>query len=426
MEQKYCIKHRLSNGTYLAILNGGWRYDGSMIIEAGNKAELEEKLNEARYDDRWVTMNGNHVLIGGNGYIKAGAGGRLTGRKFGMRFRDYEHGRVSKNGKRMIRQYSVVAKKNGEKHVKGGKDRIAHKHLKKLESELNLALEKSKVAMDAYLVAHKELKKHSVGSAKYLKFYKEWDTAKNEFDIWNNKVLVARQKVTDYRDKAAAKGVKFISNHYNDLKNVFQRAEISKIPVSKLKASLSEAEIITKVGGPDKTKGSCVSVALAYIANKQGLDTLDYRGGKSQDAFSLRTNIKRISHLDNIKGESRQVFKQLRETKAFLEIAEKNKEYLLVAGKHAVIIKRGDDGFKYLELQGEEYQNGWNNLDDKALKKRFGVLVGAKTVNRTKVETDVFMMDVDSFGKSSEFASFVPYFNTKANKQKKGVGGYAK
>lgn len=121
MEQKYCIKHKLSSGTYLAILSDGWRYDGSMIIEADNETELEEKINEARYDDRWVTMNGNHVLIGGNGYIKAGAGGRLTGRKFGMRFRDYEHGRVSKNGKRMIRQYSVVAKKNGEKRVKGGK-----------------------------------------------------------------------------------------------------------------------------------------------------------------------------------------------------------------------------------------------------------------------------------------------------------------
>lgn len=119
-EQKYCIKHKSSNGTYLAILNSGWRYDGSMIIEANSSLELEAKLNEARYDDRWVTMEGNHVLIGGNGLIKAGVGGRLTGRKFGMRFRDYEHGHISKKGKRMVRQYNITGKKNGEKRVVGG------------------------------------------------------------------------------------------------------------------------------------------------------------------------------------------------------------------------------------------------------------------------------------------------------------------
>ena len=51
-EQKYCIKHKLSNGTYLAILNNGWRYDGSFIVEADSELELNAKLNEARYDDR--------------------------------------------------------------------------------------------------------------------------------------------------------------------------------------------------------------------------------------------------------------------------------------------------------------------------------------------------------------------------------------
>lgn len=119
-EQKYCIKHKLSNGTYLAILNNGWRYDGSIIVEADNELELNAKLNEARYDDRWVTMEGNHVLIGGNGRIKAGVGGRLKGRKFGMRFRDYDHGHVAKNGKRLIRQYTITGKKTGEKRTIGG------------------------------------------------------------------------------------------------------------------------------------------------------------------------------------------------------------------------------------------------------------------------------------------------------------------
>ena len=145
-EQKYCIKHKSSNGTYLAILNSGWRYDGSMIIEANSSLELEAKLNEARYDDRWVTMEGNHVLIGGNGLIKAGAGGRLTGRKFGMRFRDYEHGHISKKGKRMIRQYNITGKKNGEKRAIGG-------------AKVKQSVEMKKQAVDTIMATHKGLLK---------------------------------------------------------------------------------------------------------------------------------------------------------------------------------------------------------------------------------------------------------------------------
>lgn len=60
-EQKYCIKHKLSNGTYLAVLNNGWRYDGSVVVEADTERELEYKLLQARYDDRWVTLNGSHM-----------------------------------------------------------------------------------------------------------------------------------------------------------------------------------------------------------------------------------------------------------------------------------------------------------------------------------------------------------------------------
>lgn len=147
-EQKYCIKHKLSNGTYLAILNNGWRYDGSIIVEANTEAELKFKLHEARYDDRWVTMEGNHVLIGGNGRIKAGAGGRLNGRKFGMRFKDYESGHVNKKGKRMIRQYSIVGKKNGEKRVIGGTKANGSKQIKKYE-EVNSALSKAGFKVDS-------------------------------------------------------------------------------------------------------------------------------------------------------------------------------------------------------------------------------------------------------------------------------------
>lgn len=120
-EQKYCIKHKLSNGTYLAVLNNGWRYDGSIVVEADTERELEYKLSQARYDDRWVTLNGSHILIGGTGRIKSGAGGRLKGRMFGMNFSDYENGKQSKKGKKLIRVYKPMKKTSESKKVVAGK-----------------------------------------------------------------------------------------------------------------------------------------------------------------------------------------------------------------------------------------------------------------------------------------------------------------
>lgn len=120
-EQKYCIRHRLSNGTYLAVLNNGWRYDGSVVVEADTERELEYKLLQARYDDRWVTLNGSHILIGGTGRIKSGAGGRLKGRMFGMNFSDYEHGKKSKKGKKLIRVYKPMKKIGESKKAVAGK-----------------------------------------------------------------------------------------------------------------------------------------------------------------------------------------------------------------------------------------------------------------------------------------------------------------
>lgn len=120
------MRYRNDNGTCFAILGDGWHYDGFSVIEAMSDRELDFKIAQARYDDRWVTMQGNHVLIGGNERIKAGVGGRLKGRMFGMRFKDYENGKRLKNGKRAIRVYksfngkTKVVKGQGRQHIAGG------------------------------------------------------------------------------------------------------------------------------------------------------------------------------------------------------------------------------------------------------------------------------------------------------------------
>lgn len=119
--EKVLIRRCNHDGTWFAILGNGWRYDGSMIIDATSSMELDIKIAQARYDDRWVTLEGNHVLIGGNGLIKAGVGGRLAGRKFGMRFKDYENGKTAKNGKKLIRPYKVFKGRGGNTEPTGKK-----------------------------------------------------------------------------------------------------------------------------------------------------------------------------------------------------------------------------------------------------------------------------------------------------------------
>lgn len=152
--EKVLIRRCNHDGTWLAILGNGWRYDGSMIIDATSSVELDLKIAQARYDDRWVTMEGNHVLIGGNGLVKAGVGGRLTGRKFGMRFKDYENGKTAKNGKKLVRPYKAFKGKGGHTEPTG------RKAGKKGNSESNKKQMHSQAVADA-------LKAHSNFSSKH-------------------------------------------------------------------------------------------------------------------------------------------------------------------------------------------------------------------------------------------------------------------
>lgn len=104
----------------------------------GHKGEVHSLV--FRTDDRWVTMMGNHVLIGANGYIKGGAGGRLTGRKFGTVFKDYEKGKT-KNGKTMVRWYKLQGKKMVKSghpvQVKGRGSKTSHKLSQKFNGYVN-------------------------------------------------------------------------------------------------------------------------------------------------------------------------------------------------------------------------------------------------------------------------------------------------
>lgn len=220
------------------------------------------------------------------------------------------------------------------------------------------------------------------------------------------------------------------SGAYESLMEGLKVNKVAYREVKDLGKPLTSDEIIDRLAGGDKTRGSCSSLGFAYIGNKAGLDVLDFRGGSSQSFFSMNSNIKKMLDLPNVKGEILKVKKEAFDTAKILSDLELDKEYYMSVGRHAAIVRNTGDGLQYLELQSA-IKNGWMPFDRygsivTTLQKRFGC---RKTVDRVlgRVwEKEVVLMEVDSFKANSEFKELLGYINTATNKQKKGVTGSVK
>lgn len=220
------------------------------------------------------------------------------------------------------------------------------------------------------------------------------------------------------------------SEAYKALCETCEANNVEHKKVKKLSAPLTEEKIIERLAGGDMTKGSCSSLAFAYIGNKNGLNVLDFRGGESQSVFCKNGNIRKMCSLPGVKSIITTVKKEAAGTKALLESLELNKEYYLGAGKHAAIVRRTDEGLQYLELQSR-LKNGWMPFTKygstiETLNKRFGC---RKTVDKTLGlvwEKTVFLAEVDSFKGNTEFEHLMGYINTAADAQKKGAMGDVK
>ena len=205
--------------------------------------------------------------------------------------------------------------------------------------------------------------------------------------------------------------------------------------VGLLKKSLTDDEIIKKLGGGDMTDGSCASLALAYTGNRCGFDVTDFRGGQSCEFFQYGSNIESIMNFNGAKGQIYNVKKQAFDTAKIIKDLPKDKEYLLSVAKHASIIKNTENGVMYLELQSSK-ENGWKyfasdgRTTSETLIKRFGA---RKTEDRMKLvgktiihEKKVVILEVDSLKNNEEFKDILGYINTATDKQKKGASGFAK
>lgn len=191
----------------------------------------------------------------------------------------------------------------------------------------------------------------------------------------------------------------------------------------------TDAEIISRLAGGDKTKGSCASLALAYAGNKAGLDVIDFRGGQSQGFFSRYYNLKNIAHFSGVVSREITLKRCATDLAKYLkgnEIVD-GKEYCLIAGAHASIIRRLNGVLEYLELQSPEttgqVKNGWNRFDRygnaaTCLYRRFGC--------KKTVASRAILIEIDSFLNNPEIRGMLGYINTDVNAQMKGVAGNVK
>ena len=267
-----------------------------------------------------------------------------------------------------------------------------------------------------YPPMHPRCRSTTIPIVDYENLIKQGREEIGEKDIENNE----KEALTNNENKSITK---------EPIPNTFtmawaQNDKVEYNEVKKLQKELTTEEIIKKLGGGDQTKGSCSSLAFTYIGNRNGYDVLDFRGGISTEIFATTRNIVEIANLDGIESKVIKRANDYNAVKELLTFVEEKKEYYLETGKHAAIIRIGNRGFEYLELQSET-ENGFKKLDSSVLKTRFGCQT-SYSVGGIKFEKSNVLIDADSCKNSEEFKNLLGYINTAKDKQNKGEGGYAK
>lgn len=288
-------------------------------------------------------------------------------------------------------------------------ERDMYNHLKEIESKIKPVIAKRKELQDKLsAIVGKEVKKEV-------------------------KKKVVKKAVTETVKKEAEKNVVEHSKAFNQVLNSCKINKVMYLPPKKLDSIPTDSQIIEKISGGDKTEGSCVSMSIAYIANKLGIDVKDFRGGDSQSVFATHFNNMQFLNMNNVKGVMKKVKSEIKGTLEVMGSMETGKNYWLLTGRHSSIVRRiSDNEYEYLELQsGRENENGWTNFNrygsiGATLNKRFGCTKKARTFHGRAYESDVILMDVDSFKDCDEFKDLLGYINTATSLQQKGVTGHVK
>ena len=208
----------------------------------------------------------------------------------------------------------------------------------------------------------------------------------------------------------------------NELKRRYKSRGIDHVdynPVKPLDKELTEKEIIERVSGHDDTKGSCASLAMAYAANKLGLDVLDFRDGVSRTLFSNKVFRRCALREIGINVITDEDSNSVASGKRLLSKVETGKEYILGVGMHASIVRRREGvGLQYLELQSGVFP-GWQQLNVSELRRRF------KCKNKDNALFGT-LVDLNEFKDNNEFRELMGYINTNYDNQNKRSVYYAK
>lgn len=263
--------------------------------------------------------------------------------------------------------------------------------------------------------------------------YEEWKTGKeiSEGNKW--------QTITDYsqnsgiiKEKVLISPIKSHESHYkkllDDLETTSKTVKLDYNPVRARSKDIADEEIISALAGGDRTKGSCASVALAYVGQKQRWDVLDFRDGESRSFFSKSRNLLELSKADGVSAlHYGDVVGKTSCTLAnnFLKKCELGKEYYLGVGRHAAIVRKNESGvLQYLELQSA-VNSGWTDFNKNpryTLTNRFGC-----SSSSGHGEYLDFMINItDSNFGTDDFKSLLGYLNTAENEQRKGKHGTIK
>ena len=275
------------------------------------------------------------------------------------------------------------------------------------------------------------------GIAKGLKLNTEGKTPRQVWEMLKGKGISPETAYEDLKNQAQSEinkdGAKEVDAQGElDLRNIentfirdrLREYKVENVSVSKMEKSLSHEQIVEKIAGADKTKGSCVSVALAYIGNTIGYDVLDFRGGSSWDVFASMKLCKQIAGLKDVNGIVQEEYNDIDNAVKLVKTMEPNKNYLLVVGGHASIVRKEDNKYEYLEMQSAS-ENGFQPLNVDTFRNRFGCKKSHSVMGR-KYKKPGVIIDCESLSKSNDFKNMLGYINTNKNKQKKGEGGSVK
>lgn len=214
--------------------------------------------------------------------------------------------------------------------------------------------------------------------------------------------------------------------------DVAEKKNMHNIKPKRLETQLTDEQIIDKISGGDETKGSCVSVALTYAANKLGWDVNDFRGGNSQELFCRRYNTRNLYKVSGVKSQTLNADTKAKAGKMALDTMEEGKEYILHCGRHAAIVRVKDGAQQYLELQSPvNGDNGWKTFSKKAsdpqsINKRFGASNSkSKAVTYYGLQEEAIITDISTLNYEG-FSNVMGYINVPAGKQKKGMWGNVK